>query len=173
MYMNVQDQRMRVDDNVCSSTVVCLIRCHTFALAEGNAGPAIIVAPSTLGYPMSVTVRANYYESNNARPLVFEGSDGKPTAVCTELLVTGEHWNQSTARALGRRPDQTVVVGKLGDSILLSSIIVAGNSHVPSSEKNIIGCDPTQYDPQARDELTNCTCSNPLLAHLTEVSFRT
>ena len=110
-----------------------------FRTVAGNAGPAIIIAPSTLGYPTAVTVRSNYYESNNARPLVFEGSDGRPTAVCTDLLVNGEHWNQSTARALGGRSDQTQLVGKLGNGILLSSITVDGNSHVPSSPQNIIG----------------------------------
>jgi hypothetical protein len=106
---------------------------------EGNAGPAIIVAPSTLGYPSAVTVRSNYYESNNARPLVFEGSDGKATAICTDLLINGEHWNQSIARALGGRPNNTQLVGKLGNGILLSSIIVDGNSHCPSGKTNIIG----------------------------------
>ena len=70
-------------------------RCELKNCIEGNAGPAIIVAPSTLGYPSAVTVRSNYYESNNARPLVFEGSDGKVTAICTDLLINGEHWNQS------------------------------------------------------------------------------
>lgn len=68
---------------------------------EGNAGPAIIVAPSTLGYPSAVTVRSNYYELNNFRPIVWEGSGGAPVATCTDLLINGERWDEVNTTTYG------------------------------------------------------------------------
>jgi hypothetical protein len=77
---------------------------------EGNAGPAIIVAPSTLGYPSAVTIRSNYYELNNFRPIVWEGSGGGPIATCTDLLINGERWDQDIARKIGTRQGESKVV---------------------------------------------------------------
>ena len=80
--------------------------------------------------------RSNYYELNNYRPIVWEGSDGAPVATCTDLLINGERWDQDIARKIGTRQggpgkNSSAVVGKLGRSVLLSSIIVEGNSHNP------------------------------------------